>query len=149
MEALLYFTITLATFLAMEAVAWLSHKYIMHGFLWFFHEDHHQHNTNIKPFELNDFFFLLFATPGVILIYIGLQELSIPFWIGLGITIYGFAYFLIHDVFIHRRLKWLRNIDSAYFKAIRRAHKVHHKHLYKHDSECFGMLWVPLKYFKK
>jgi len=141
--------ITALTFIVMELVAWLSHKYLMHGFLWFFHEDHHQHNTNLEPFERNDFFFLLFAVPGVLLLYLGLEELSFAFWVGLGITIYGFAYFLIHDVFIHRRLKWLRNIDSTYFRAIRKAHKMHHKHFYKEDGECFGMLWVPLKYFKE
>ncbi|MFB0925501.1 MAG: sterol desaturase family protein [Vicingaceae bacterium] len=149
MELFINILITLATFVGMECVAWLSHKYLMHGFLWFFHEDHHQHNTNIKPFERNDFFFLLFAAPGITLIFIGSQELTISFWMGLGISIYGFAYFSIHDVFIHRRLKFLRNIDLPYFKAIRKAHKAHHKHFYKEDGECFGMLWVPLKYFKK
>jgi len=24
---------------------------------------------------------------------------------------------------------------------------MHHKHTEKTDGECFGMLWVPLKYF--
>jgi len=139
---------TLIAFIAMEAVAWLSHKYLMHGWLWYFHEDHHKHNTDLKPFERNDFFFLLFATPGIILIFLGFQELTTLFWIGLGIALYGFAYFIVHDVFIHQRIKWLRNIDSHYFKAIRRAHKAHHKHLEKEDGECFGMLWVPFKYFK-
>lgn len=141
--------ITILTFISMEAVAWLSHKYLMHGFMWFFHEDHHQHNTNIDPFERNDFFFLLFATPGALLVYLGFSGFTYSFWIGLGITLYGFAYFIIHDVFIHRRLKWLKNIDSRYFRGIRRAHKVHHKHMYKQKGECFGMLWVPLKYFKE
>lgn len=148
MNNLIYIGITIGTFFTMELVAWLSHKYLMHGFLWFFHEDHHQHNSDIKPFEWNDFFFLLFAFPGITLIAIGVKEFSVPFWIGLGISIYGLAYFLIHDVFIHRRLKWLRNIDSKYFRAVRRAHKVHHKHFNKEDGECFGMLWVPKKYYK-
>ena len=67
----------------------------------------------------------------------------------LGITIYGFAYFLIHDVFIHQRFKWLRKTDSVYFRAIRRAHKMHHKHINKEDGECFGMLWVPWKYIRE
>ena len=116
MEVMINIGITVVTFLLMEAVAWLSHKYLMHGVLWFFHEDHHQHNTNIKPFERNDFFFLLFAAPGVSLIFYGVETFSTSFWIGLGIAIYGTAYFLIHDVFIHRRLKWLRNIDSSYFR---------------------------------
>ena len=61
MEVLINIGIVLITFIIMESVAWLSHKYLMHGLLWFFHEDHHQHNTNIKPFERNDFFFLLFV----------------------------------------------------------------------------------------
>jgi beta-carotene 3-hydroxylase len=52
-------------------------------------------------------------------------------------------------VFIHQRFKWLRNSNNAYFRAIRRAHKMHHKHLDKHEGECFGMLWVPFKYFRQ
>jgi beta-carotene 3-hydroxylase len=31
--------------------------------------------------------------------------------------------------------------------AIRKAHKVHHKHLSKEKGECFGMLFVPRKYW--
>ncbi|MFN6013622.1 MAG: hypothetical protein ACK47F_02910 [Flavobacteriales bacterium] len=71
----------------------------------------------------------------------------IAVWIGYGLATYGFAYFLIHDVYIHRRFKWLRDIDTPYFMAIRKAHKVHHKHRGKFDGECFGMLWVPRKYY--
>jgi beta-carotene 3-hydroxylase len=70
------------------------------------------------------------------------------FWVGLGITLYGLAYFLVHDIFIHQRFRVFRKTDNLYFKAIRRAHKVHHKHLNKEEGECFGMLWVPFKYFK-
>ena len=55
----------------------------------------------------------------------------------------------VHDVFIHQRFKWLRRSDRPYFKAIRKAHKVHHKHLGKEDGECFGMLWVPFKYYRE
>ena len=25
---------------------------------------------------------------------------------------------------------------------------MHHKHLGKEEGECFGMLWVPMRYFK-
>jgi beta-carotene 3-hydroxylase len=32
---------------------------------------------------------------------------------------------------------------------VRRAHKMHHKHLGKDHGECFGMLFVPFKYFRK
>jgi beta-carotene 3-hydroxylase len=68
--------------------------------------------------------------------------------IGLGITVYGVCYFLVHDVFIHQRFKWFQNANNRYFKAIRRAHKMHHKHLRKEDGECFGMLFVPFRYFQ-
>ena len=62
---------------------------------------------------------------------------------------YGLTYFIIHDIFIHQRFKLLRNSNNRYAKALRRAHKIHHKHLDKEDGECFGMLFVPFKYFKK
>jgi beta-carotene 3-hydroxylase len=141
--------ITIASFAAMEAVAWFAHKYIMHGIGWYFHKDHHKRES-AGFFERNDFFFLVFALPGIIGLYFGMQaDYNILFWIGLGITVYGFAYFMVHDVFIHQRLKLLRKTDNTYFKAIRRAHKIHHKHLAKEHGECFGMLWVPVKYFKE
>ncbi len=137
------------TFFFMEFVAWFTHKYVMHGFLWHLHEDHHTH-TNKTFFEKNDAFFLIFAFPGMASILIG-TWLSNPFWlaIGLGVTAYGACYFLVHDVFIHRRFKWFRNSNNFYFRAIRRAHKVHHKHLGKEEGQCFGMLLVPLKYFRE
>jgi beta-carotene 3-hydroxylase len=141
--------IVVITFVMMEGVAWITHKYIMHGLLWNLHHDHHKKDST-SFFEKNDFFFLIFAIPGMLGLALGsLNSFNILFWIGLGITLYGFAYFLVHDVFIHQRFKWLRDTDTVYFRAIRRAHKMHHKHLDKKDGECFGMLWVPLKYFKE
>ena len=139
--------IVIAAFVCMEFVAWSAHKFLMHGPMWYFHRDHHTHE-NSGFFEKNDFFFLLFALPGITCIYLGWESGSLLLWVGVGIAIYGFAYFLVHDVFIHQRFKFLRNTDNAYFKAIRRAHKVHHKHLTKEDGECFGMLFVPWKYMR-
>jgi beta-carotene 3-hydroxylase len=131
----------------MEAVAWLTHKYVMHGLLWNLHEDHHKKNPT-SFFEKNDYFFLIFAIPGMLCLALGpYTPYSFLMFIGLGITIYGLAYFFVHDIFIHQRFKIFRNSDNFYFRAIRRAHKMHHKHLGKEDGECFGMLWVPLKYF--
>lgn len=148
MNFLLAIAITILSFLAMEGVAWFTHKYIMHGILWIWHRDHH-HKDTYGFFEKNDYFFLVFALPGILGLYFGLQAgFNALFFIGLGITLYGFTYFLVHDVFIHQRIKWLRNADNKYFKAIRRAHKMHHKHITKEQGECFGMLWVPRKYFK-
>lgn len=140
--------IALAAFISMEGVAWFTHKYIMHGLLWRLHKDHHKKEST-GFFEHNDFFFLLFAIPGIVCLFIGMKNnYNFLFWIGAGITLYGMAYFLIHDIFIHQRFKFLRNTDNAYFKAVRRAHKLHHKHLNKEEGECFGMLWIPFKFFR-
>jgi beta-carotene 3-hydroxylase len=140
--------IVIAAFTGMEGVAWLTHKYIMHGLLWIWHKDHHKKETE-GFLEHNDFFFLLFALPGIAGLFFGMKnDYNFLFWIGLGITIYGLCYFLVHDIFIHQRFRLFRNSNNRYFKAIRRAHKMHHKHLDKEQGECFGMLWVPFKYFR-
>jgi len=140
--------IVLAAFVGMECTAWIAHKYLMHGALWFLHHDHHQRDDG-DFFEKNDYFFVIFATPGILCLALGLStEYEFLLWIGLGISLYGLTYFLVHDIFIHQRFKMFRNTDSVYLKAIRRAHKMHHKHLGKNEGECFGMLWVPLKYFR-
>jgi len=137
--------IVFATFWFMEFVAWFAHKYVMHGFLWFLHEDHHVKEPGF--FEKNDAFFLIFAIPSWLCIMLGLMAGDwIAPSIGAGIAVYGFAYFLVHEVFIHRRLKWFRNSKSLYLAAVLRAHKMHHKHLGKHEGESFGMLIIHPKY---
>ncbi len=139
--------IMLGFFFGMEAVAWLTHKYLMHGLCWFLHADHHQKEQD-GFLEKNDWFFLIFALPGIACLIIGpLTGITFFTMAGCGITLYGACYFFVHDLFIHQRIKVLRNSRHWYLKAIRRAHKMHHKHLGKDDGECFGMLWVPLKYF--
>lgn len=144
-----YIVVTLVTFLLMEGITWCTHKYVMHGFLWYLHEDHHQPKYS-KVFEKNDAFFVIFALPSIVLFYLGIYtSLKVLFFIGLGILFYGIAYFLVHDVLIHQRFKWLRKVKNRYFLALRRAHKIHHKHLEKEHGECFGMLCVPRKYFRQ
>lgn len=142
--------IVLGTATFMEFVAWATHKYVMHGFLWVLHADHHK-KDHYGFLERNDAFFLIFAIPSMILFIVGsLKGLHTPYlWIGLGILIYGILYFIVHEVFIHQRIKWLRKTNNPYFLAIRKAHKVHHKHLGKEDGECFGMLVVPFKYYRE
>ena len=144
----MYLLLTIFVFVFMEPLTWLIHKYIMHGFLWVLHKDHHDHSTD-GPLEKNDYFFVIFAIQAIALFYFGaLNNYNYLFYIGLGITLYGMAYFFVHDVFIHQRLKVFSKTSNPYFLAIRRAHKQHHKHLTKEQGECFGFLFVPIKYFK-
>lgn len=149
MQYLINTGIVIATFIFMEGVAWFAHKYIMHGLLWTLHRDHHKRDDG-QILERNDSFFVLFATPGILCLLFGtFNDFNYLFFIGLGITIYGLAYFLVHDIFIHQRFKIFTRSNNWYLRGIRKAHKIHHKHLGKEEGECFGMLWVPLKYFRE
>ena len=149
MDVVLWIFIFLITFGVMEFMAWFTHKYIMHGFLWVLHKDHH-HKDNSSWWERNDAFFIFYAVVSI-LFFISWDLYG--FWaglpIGFGIFTYGLTYFLVHVIFIHQRFKMFRNANNWYARGIRRAHKIHHKHLGKDQGECFGMLVPPLKYFKK
>lgn len=150
MNGLIFIVLVFAAFIAMEGVAWFAHKYLMHGFLWFLHEDHHQPKGKRHGFfEKNDWFFVIFAFPAMTLYILGsVYASSAMFAIAIGITLYGFAYFVFHEVVFHRRLKWFKRWRSAYIRAIKRAHAAHHKHLSAEDGECFGLLLFPYKYLR-
>ncbi|WP_290794887.1 sterol desaturase family protein [Flavihumibacter sp. UBA7668] len=149
MHWLIYAGIILLTFIIMEAVTWLTHRFVMHGFLWYLHEDHHKKGPGF--FEKNDWFFVIFAIPSIGMILWGTIDTSM-WWIqaiGFGVMLYGFAYFMVHEIIIHQRFKFFTRSNNIYIRAIRWAHKMHHKHLDKEDGESFGMLVVHQKYWEK
>lgn len=151
MSILINVTIVISTVLAMEFVAWFAHKFIMHGFLWKWHEDHHDPIHKTGFFEKNDRFFFVFAVPSAFCYMAGTFVANWGFllYIGIGISIYGMIYFLIHDVYIHQRFKWFRQLDNKYSRAILRAHGTHHAIQTKEGCESFGLLVINPKYFKK
>ena len=98
---------------------------------------------------MNDLFFVVYAVMsfGFVVLWNEFgQWYGLP--IAVGIFTYGMTYFLVHDIFIHQRFKLFRKTNNRYAKGLRRAHKIHHKNIHKEGGECFGMLWVPRKYFK-
>ena len=137
-------------FLFMEFVAWSNHKYVMHGFLWSLHKDHHLTDIASKPvLQKNDLFFLIYATPAIILIITGLALSNSYFLaIGAGITLYGFTYFIFHDVVYHQRLPFFTNPKSAYIIALKKAHQAHHKPGNLKDFNNYGLLIFSRRYFK-
>lgn len=151
MTWLLYLFVTLAAYAGMEFIAWFTHKHVMHGFLWSWHADHHLPKHAKRGFwEKNDRFFLVFAIPSALCYMYG--SMTPHLWvlfIGVGISLYGLTYFLIHDVYIHQRFSWFRQLDGRYSRAILRAHGAHHSKTGKEDGESFGLLVVHPKYFKK
>ena len=148
MDIVIWILTLIGAFCFTEFTAWFNHKYIMHGPLWFLHKDHH--NKDHKSwFERNDSFFIIYALLSFMFAYLWGEKgfyLGLPIAIGIGL--YGLAYFIVHDVFIHQRFKLFRNINNKYAKGLRRAHKIHHKNINKEGGESFGMLYIPKKYFK-
>ena len=148
---LFYAFVVLSAVVGMEFMAWFTHKFVMHGLLWSWHEDHHLPRPEKDGFfEKNDLFFLVFAVPSAFCYMFGsMTQTWWVFFLGVGISIYGLIYFLIHDIYIHRRFSWFPLLDNAYSRAILRAHGAHHAKRTKEQGESFGLLVVPNKFFRK
>jgi beta-carotene 3-hydroxylase len=137
--------ITLATFLSWEVVAWFSHKYIMHGFLWIWHKSHHTvHNQKL---EKNDLFAIVFSIPSIFLFYFFSQVAYNPYMlsVGLGIFCYGIFYVIFHDIIVHQRIGWRPSKRSRYLQRMINAHYIHHGKHSKAGCEAFGFLYAPKK----
>ena len=132
-----------ATIAAMEGVAYVAHRWIMHGFGWFLHESHHRPRTG--RWELNDWYAAIFALPSIVLLVFGVQFGWWPglIWIGAGIAGYGAIYFGFHDVIVHRRIPTRYLPKSAYMKRIVQAHRLHHVVETKDGTVSFGFLIAP------
>ncbi len=128
-----------AAFVAMEGVAYLLHRFVMHGPLWVLHESHHRPRSG--RFERNDLFGVIFALPSMALIYAGTHGSPLLLPLGLGMTAYGLAYWGFHDVLVHRRVRHGYAPKSAYLKRIVRAHMIHHRTHTKDGASSFGFLY--------
>jgi beta-carotene 3-hydroxylase len=143
MSILINILLVLAAFLFMEFMAWFTHKYVMHGFMWFFHRDHHIRDG--RKIEWNDVFAVIFAVPSILLIYYGVvnpNNYLLSF--GIGIMFYGLAYFMFHDVYVHQRIPILKNFSNRYLRATVKAHLEHHN---PHAHYNYGFLVAPFRYY--
>ena len=143
MEWLLPLLIVLASVAAMEFVAWGSHKYIMHGFAWGWHRDHHEPHD--KRLEKNDLFALFGAAFSITMFAIGSEWVMGEgawwpgTWIGLGVLGYGLIYTLVHDGLVHQR--WFRWVPrSGYARRLVQAHKLHHASIGKEGGVSLGFV---------
>jgi len=141
MESLLGLLILLATFLGMEGVALVTHRHVMHGFLWSLHKSHHEPRAG--RFEKNDWFAVMFAVPSIIFIMLGMNVFWPLLWVGLGMTAYGLMYFIFHDVIVHQRIRFRRIPRFGYLRHIVQAHRLHHAVDSKHGAVSFGFLYAP------
>ena len=132
-----------ATVAVMEGVAYVAHRWVMHGPGWFLHASHHAPRDG--NWELNDLYAVIFAIPSFALLLGGVQLGWWPgfTWVGAGVAAYGAIYFGFHDVIVHRRLAHRYVPRSSYMKRIVQAHRLHHAVTTKRGTVSFGFLWAP------
>jgi beta-carotene 3-hydroxylase len=141
--------IVVGTFLFWELVAWFTHKYIMHGFLWTWHKSHHTNHNHML--ERNDWFAVVFSLPSIGLFYYFARVEYNPYMlaVGLGILCYGIFYVVFHDIIVHQRVKWRPARRSKYLQRMINAHYMHHTKRTKEGCEAFGFLFARKRYERK
>lgn len=123
----------------MEPLTAATHRWVMHGIGEVLHRSHHR--PLFERFEANDWYPVMFAAIVNIGFFAGFNWSGfgalVP--IGIGVTLYGACYALVHDVYIHGRLRWFRGRRIAVLDQLAEAHRIHH--LY--NAAPYGML-VPI-----
>ncbi|MEP2234304.1 MAG: sterol desaturase family protein [Alteripontixanthobacter sp.] len=125
--------------IGMELFAWWAHKYVMHGWGWAWHRDHHEPHDNLL--EKNDLFALVFGSIVIAMFTIGHFMSEFLWWTALGITIYGLIYTLVHDGLVHQRY-WRWVPKRGYAKRLVQAHKLHHATIGKQGGVSFGFVFA-------
>lgn len=144
--------LTLVVAVAMDGWSAWIHGRLWHGPWWGAHASHHRGERDVAHaesspggrFELNDVFGVCHAAIAAPLMAWGLQQ---PFALGhglalgvsCGMTLFGAAYFVVHDGLVHGRLPvgWLRR--WRYFRRVEAAHRVHHRG----GGVPFGLFFGP------
>lgn len=133
--------IFLSSLVLMELIAMLAHRYIMHGFGWKWHRDHHLPGPG--KLEVNDLYAVIITVLCIGLFLFSGGPQSLLWWMALGITIYGLLYAFVHDGLVHRRwpLQW--KPQHPYLRRLIEAHHLHHAVKEKHGAVSYGFLYAP------
>lgn len=130
---------------AMEGWAAFLHRFVWHGLLWRVHVSHH--TPRHGRFEANDILSGLHAPIAIAFILYGCRATpslarEIVFGVGIGMTLFGLSYAIVHDGMAHKRLpvRFLRRF--SYLRAVALAHAIHHQG--KHGQAPFGFFLAPL-----
>ncbi len=142
--------IAVVGFALMEPVTAATHRFVMHGCGERLHRSHHRpRNAGNGPgnagndpsgpgWEPNDLFPVIFASIVLLGLWAGfnLDGLAALVPAGVGVTVYGAAYALVHDGYIHRRVGWFGSRHVDVLDRLASAHRIHH--LY--NAAPYGML---------
>lgn len=138
-EVVTTLALVVGAFAVMEPVTAATHRWVMHGIGERLHRSHHR--AQRSRWEANDAYPVMFAAIVCTALWLGFNQ---PAWsslvpIGVGVTLYGVAYAVVHDVYIHGRLRWFEGREVAALQRLADAHRIHH--LY--NGAPYGML-VPI-----
>ncbi len=130
MKIALWIGTTLVVAVAMEFWAQFLHGAVWHGILWKVHRSHHRPRKTW--WEANDALSVLHAPIAIALILYGCRgpegvARELLFGVGLGMTLFGIAYFVVHDGLVHGRLPVQGLLRFAYFAKVRDHHLLHHR----------------------
>jgi beta-carotene 3-hydroxylase len=129
-------------FAGLEIASIFMHKYLFHGPLWFLHKSHHAPRKGF--WENNDVFSLFFAGVSIVLF---LTSRSAPledyrFWLASGMTTFGLGYFVVHDIWAHKRAFRRSRAPWSWIDGLVHAHRHHHRMTTKDGTGPYG-LFLP------
>jgi len=124
----------------MEPITAATHRWVMHGVGSRLHRSHHRASGDTR-WEDNDVFPLVFASIVMLGFWCGFHRDSLAWLVpvGVGITMYGAAYAIVHDGYIHRRVDIFGGRRHRVLDRLADAHRIHHLH----NGAPFGML-IPI-----
>ncbi len=131
--------IVAAAVIGMELFAWWAHKYIMHGWGWGWHRDHHEPHDD--ALEKNDLYAVVFGGIVFAMFLAGYFWSEALWWAAFGITLYGIIYTLVHDGLVHRRF-WNWTPKRGYAKRLVQAHRLHHATIGREGGVSFGFVFA-------
>ena len=132
--------IVLGTVVLMEGLAWAAHKYLMHGWGWGWHRSHHERHDGLL--EKNDLYALVFGALAFGLILLGGAVPGL-YWVGIGFSLYGLLYFILHDGLAHGRWPFRVTPRNPYLRRLVQAHRLHHATAGRDGAVSFGFLYAP------
>ncbi len=125
MTAWTFVALTAVAAILMEPISAAIHRWFGHGPGWVLHRSHHE--DELVGLEANDVIPAVSALLTMVAFWVGVSvpgaAAAVP--LALGATIYGLAYFVLHDLYIHRRIPLLPR-RVAWLEPIRLAHLEHH-----------------------
>jgi len=130
-HALVWLPVAVVVAVGMDFWAALLHGRVWHAWLWKVHRSHHAPRPAGSRLEANDLLSVLHAPVAIALVIYGCRASEgslreVAFGFGIGMTVFGLAYLVVHDGLVHGRMPVSALLRFRYLRGVARAHRVHH-----------------------